>query len=90
MSALHLNFSFQKTYFWQFRFSGGFAIFPAIALQQVLHGRSVKASQQSEDLELIYRSQAGDTEAFGELVTKHSAKIFTILYGSGLSSMIKT
>ena len=26
--------------------------------------RSVKASQQFEDLELIYRSQAGDTEAY--------------------------
>ena len=51
-----------------------------------LHGSgtargSVKASQQSEDLELIHRSQAGDTEAFGELVTKYRAKIFTMLYG---------
>ena len=41
----------------------------------------VKAPQQSEDLELIHRSQAGDTEAFGELVTKYRAKIFTMLYG---------
>jgi RNA polymerase sigma-70 factor (ECF subfamily) len=42
---------------------------------------SVKAPQQSEDLELIHRSQARDTEAFGELVTKYRAKIFTMLYG---------
>jgi RNA polymerase sigma-70 factor, ECF subfamily len=40
-----------------------------------------QAPQQSEDLELIYRSQAGDTEAFGELVTKYRAKIYTMLYG---------
>jgi RNA polymerase sigma-70 factor (ECF subfamily) len=42
---------------------------------------SVKASQQFEDLELIHRSQAGDTEAFGELVTKYRTKIFTMIYG---------
>src|ERR1700726_5081931 len=42
---------------------------------------SVKASQQFEDLELIHRSQAGDTEAFGELVTKYRAKIFSMLCG---------
>jgi len=41
---------------------------------------SVKISQQSEDLELTRRSQAGDTEAFGELVTKYSTKIFTMVY----------
>ena len=41
---------------------------------------SVKASQQFEDLELIHRSQAGDTEAFGELVTKYRSKIFTMIY----------
>ena len=40
---------------------------------------SVKASQQFEDLELARRSQAGDTEAFGELVTKYSTKIFTMV-----------
>jgi RNA polymerase sigma-70 factor (ECF subfamily) len=39
---------------------------------------SVKASQQFEDLELIHRSQAGDTEAFGELVTKYRSKLFTM------------
>jgi DNA-directed RNA polymerase specialized sigma24 family protein len=42
---------------------------------------SVKASQQFEDLELVRRSQAGDTEAFGELVTKYRAKIFIMVYG---------
>jgi RNA polymerase sigma-70 factor (ECF subfamily) len=47
----------------------------------VLHGGSVNAPQQSEDLDLIHRSQAGDTEAFGELVTKYRAKIYTMLYG---------
>jgi RNA polymerase sigma-70 factor (ECF subfamily) len=41
---------------------------------------SVK-TPQSEDLELIHRSQAGDTEAFGELVTKHRAKILAMIYG---------
>ena len=40
----------------------------------------VKASQQFDDLELIHRSQAGDTEAFGELVTKYRAKVFTMIY----------
>jgi RNA polymerase sigma-70 factor, ECF subfamily len=39
---------------------------------------SGKASQQFEDLELIYRSQVGDTEAFDELVTKYRAKIFAL------------
>ena len=47
----------------------------------MLHGGSVNAPQQSEDLDLIHRSQAGDTEAFGELVTKYRAKIYTMLYG---------
>ena len=42
---------------------------------------SVKASQQFEDLELAHRSQAGDTEAFGELVTKYRTKIFTMVCG---------
>src|SRR6202023_4071037 len=42
---------------------------------------SVKASQQFEDLDLIHRSQAGDTEAFGELVTKYRVKIFSMLCG---------
>jgi len=41
----------------------------------------VKVSQQFEDVELTRRSQAGDTEAFGELVTKYRTKIFTMVYG---------
>jgi RNA polymerase sigma-70 factor, ECF subfamily len=41
---------------------------------------SVKASQRFDDPELARRSQAGDTEAFGELVTKYRAKIFTMVY----------
>jgi RNA polymerase sigma-70 factor (ECF subfamily) len=41
----------------------------------------VKASHQFEDLELIHRSQAGDAEAFGELVTKYRTKIFNMIYG---------
>ena len=44
-------------------------------------GGSIKASEQSEDLGLIRRSQAGDAEAFGEIVTKYRGKIYTILYG---------
>jgi RNA polymerase sigma-70 factor, ECF subfamily len=35
---------------------------------------------QSEELELVRRSQAGDSEAFGELVTKYRAKIYSTLY----------
>ena len=42
---------------------------------------SVKASQQSEDMELARRSQAGDTEAFDELVTKYRTKIFIMVCG---------
>ena len=45
------------------------------------HDLSVKASQQFEDLELTRRSQAGDTEAFGELVTKYRVRIFTMVCG---------
>jgi RNA polymerase sigma-70 factor, ECF subfamily len=41
---------------------------------------SVKAFQQFEELKLIHRSQAGDTEAFGELVTKYRAKMFTMIF----------
>jgi RNA polymerase sigma-70 factor, ECF subfamily len=42
---------------------------------------SVKASLQIQDLELTRRSQAGDTEAFGELVTKYRTEIFTMIRG---------
>jgi RNA polymerase sigma-70 factor, ECF subfamily len=38
------------------------------------------ASQQFQDAELTRRSQAGDAEAFGELVTKYRAKIFTVVF----------
>jgi RNA polymerase sigma-70 factor (ECF subfamily) len=41
---------------------------------------SVKALQQVQELELIRRSQAGDTESFGELVTKYRTKIFTMIF----------
>ena len=34
-----------------------------------------------EDLELTRRSQAGDSEAFGELVTRYRGRIFTVVYG---------
>jgi RNA polymerase sigma-70 factor (ECF subfamily) len=40
---------------------------------------SVKASNQSAEIELIYRSQSGDTEAFGQLVTKYRTKIFNTI-----------
>jgi RNA polymerase sigma-70 factor (ECF subfamily) len=40
-----------------------------------------KASQRFQDGELIRRSKAGDTEAFGELVTKYRIKIFNVVYG---------
>jgi RNA polymerase sigma-70 factor, ECF subfamily len=53
------------------------ALAPLIELPQEV---SVKASQQSQDLELTRRSQAGDTEAFGELVSKYSTKIFSMVY----------
>jgi RNA polymerase sigma-70 factor (ECF subfamily) len=47
---------------------------------------SIKVSQLLE-LELTRRSQAGDTEAFGELVTKYRGKIFaTICYIVGNES----
>jgi RNA polymerase sigma-70 factor, ECF subfamily len=38
------------------------------------------ASQLFQDAELTRRSQAGDAEAFGELVTKYRAKIFTVVF----------
>ena len=50
-------------------------------LVAVLDGASIKAPQQPGDLELIHRSQGGDTEAFGKLVTKYRAKILVRLQG---------
>ena len=41
---------------------------------------STKASQRFQDWELIRRSKAGDTEVFGELVTKYRIKIFNMVY----------
>jgi RNA polymerase sigma-70 factor, ECF subfamily len=40
---------------------------------------SVKGWQEFSDLELTRRSQAGDTKAFGELVTRYRTKIFTMV-----------
>jgi RNA polymerase sigma-70 factor, ECF subfamily len=40
-----------------------------------------RASQQFQDMELTRRSQAGDTEAFDELVTKYRIKVFTKVCG---------
>jgi RNA polymerase sigma-70 factor (ECF subfamily) len=49
--------------------------------EELPHEVRVRVSQQFQDLELIRRSQAGDTEAFGELVTKYHAKIFSMVRG---------
>jgi RNA polymerase sigma-70 factor, ECF subfamily len=43
--------------------------------------KGVKTPEQIEDLELVYRSQAGDTEAFDQLMTKYRTKIFAIICG---------
>jgi RNA polymerase sigma-70 factor (ECF subfamily) len=43
--------------------------------------QSAKASHQFEELQLIRRSQAGDADAFGQLVTKYRTKIFTMVCG---------
>ena len=51
------------------------------SLAAVPHGAGIKAPQQPEELELIHRSQAGDAEAFGKLVTKYRAKILARLHG---------
>ena len=48
----------------------------AVGLRQEVR---VEASQQFQDPELTRRSQAGDTEAFGQLVTKYRTKIFTMV-----------
>ena len=42
---------------------------------------SINDSQQLEDLELVRRSQSGDTKAFDQLVTKYRAKVFTMVHG---------
>jgi RNA polymerase sigma-70 factor (ECF subfamily) len=42
---------------------------------------SVKSLQEFSDLELTRRSQAGDTEAFDQLVTRYRTKVFNLVYG---------
>jgi RNA polymerase sigma-70 factor (ECF subfamily) len=42
---------------------------------------STKASYQFEELQLVRRSQAGDADAFGQLVYKYRTKIFTMVCG---------
>ena len=44
-------------------------------------GSGDEALQQLQDSELTRRSQAGDTEAFGTIVTKYRTKIFSMIYG---------
>jgi RNA polymerase sigma-70 factor, ECF subfamily len=39
------------------------------------------ASERLQDLELVHRSQTGDTEAFGQLITKYRTKIFAMVGG---------
>jgi RNA polymerase sigma-70 factor, ECF subfamily len=39
-----------------------------------------QALEQAGDLELVDRSQAGDNDAFGKLVTKYRAQIYSMLY----------
>jgi hypothetical protein len=77
MRALHLDFLFCKTCIL------AIPLFRAVLLLSMRSLCSCTAwgQQQSEDLELIHRSQAGNTEAFGALVTKYRAKIYTMLYG---------
>jgi RNA polymerase sigma-70 factor, ECF subfamily len=41
---------------------------------------SVKALQQSRDMVLTRRAQAGDAEAFSQLVTDYRTRIFTLVY----------
>jgi RNA polymerase sigma-70 factor, ECF subfamily len=48
-------------------------------LAAVPQGARIRAPEEPDELELIHRSQAGDTEAFGELVTKYRAKILARL-----------
>jgi RNA polymerase sigma-70 factor, ECF subfamily len=40
-----------------------------------------KTSEHTAELELVRRSQAGDTEAFGQLITRYRSKIFATVYG---------
>jgi hypothetical protein len=49
--------------------------------QQICRQEIVNAYQHFGDQELIHRSQAGDIDGFGELVTKYRTKIFNVIYG---------
>jgi RNA polymerase sigma-70 factor, ECF subfamily len=42
---------------------------------------SVETSRSSAEIELIHRAQAGETEAFGQLVTRYRTRIFNTIYG---------
>jgi RNA polymerase sigma-70 factor, ECF subfamily len=42
---------------------------------------SAKVSQQSRDIILTQRAQAGDAEAFGQLFTNYRTRIFALVYG---------
>jgi len=53
----------------------------SVCVVEFAHEVGLKDSQHLQDLELVRRSQAGDTEAFGELVTKHRTKVFTVVCG---------
>ena len=44
-------------------------------------GAIARVSQQFQDIELTRRSQAGDREAFDELVTKYPSKLFSVVCG---------
>jgi len=41
---------------------------------------SVRTSRRSRDMFLIRRAQAGDAEAFGQMVTNYRTRIFTLVY----------
>jgi RNA polymerase sigma-70 factor, ECF subfamily len=41
---------------------------------------SVRTSQRSWDMVLIRRAQAGDAEAFGQMVTNYRTRIFSLIY----------
>jgi hypothetical protein len=45
-----------------------------------LHDRlPQEVSVKAAEIELIYRAQSGDTEAFGQLVTKYRIRIFNTI-----------
>jgi RNA polymerase sigma-70 factor (ECF subfamily) len=42
---------------------------------------TIRSAEEVADLELVRRTKAGETEAFGQLVAKYRNKIFTFVYG---------